>query len=191
METADLSKLLSYVDLVWLLPPLLYGVFIVSRIIPMDSLGLVPRRFSRLHGILTMALLHDDLKHLLANTVPLIVLLALMILAGHPHALATSVLIQLCGGAALWLVGRRANHIGASLLVFGLTGFHMAAGYFQSNITTIVFALLVVVLYGGTFLSSIVPWKQGSSWDGHLCGFLGGVAVAYAQALGLYESLPL
>ena len=191
MHTADLAELLRNVDLFWLLLPLLYAVFVVSRIIPMDSLGLVPRRLSRAHGVLTMLLLHGDLKHLLANSFPLIVLLALLILAGHPHVLATSVLIQLCGGAMLWLVGRRANHIGASLLVFGLTGFHLAAGYFQSNTTTIIFALLVAVLYGGTFLSSIVPWKQGSSWDGHLCGFLGGIVVAYAQAVGLLKSFPL
>ncbi len=191
MQSADLSTLIQYVDMVWLLVPALVIVFVISRVISLDGFGLVPRRFSRLHGVLTMALLHDDLKHLLANIVPLIVLLGLLMIAGQAHALTTTVLIQLCGGLALWLIGRRANHIGASLLVFGLTGFHMAAGYFQSNVATIFIALLVAILYGGTFLSSIVPWRQGSSWDGHLCGFLGGIAVAYALTLGVFDQILL
>ena len=182
MSDDVLQGLLEYVDPVWALVPLLFVVFFISRIISFDRFGLVPRRVSGMSGIVMMVLLHDDLKHLIANVVPLVVLIALLLIYRLVPPWAVVVLVQVCGGTALWLIGRRANHIGASLLVFGLVGFHMANGYFQSNIANVIVALVVAVLYGGTFLSSVVPWKQGSSWDGHLCGFIAGVAVAYGLA---------
>ena len=182
------QQLLTYIDPVWCLLPLLFLVFFISRLISLDRFGLVPRRLSGLSGIVMMMLLHDDMKHLFANVVPLIVLLALLLIYRLVPPWVVVVLVQVCGGAALWMIGRRANHIGASLLVFGLVGFHMANGYFQSNVANILIALVVAVLYGGTFLSSVVPWRQGSSWDGHLCGFVAGVGVAYALAHESFQS---
>jgi len=165
-----LDPLLFFLPAIWL-------VFIVSRIIPLNRFGLVPRRSSGLPGIVTMPLLHEDFKHLMSNTVPLALLLALLFNT-EAGATQVAVLTQVLGGAILWLFGRRGNHIGASLMVFALTGFHIANGLVQFEITTVAIALVVAALYGGTFLTSINPWQKGSSWDGHLCGFLAGVGVA-------------
>lgn len=177
----SLDPLLFFIPAIWL-------VFIFSRLIPLNRFGLVPRRSSGAIGIVTMPLLHEDFKHLMANTVPLALLLALLF---NTEAGATTVAImtQVFGGILLWLFGRRANHIGASLMVFALTGFHIANGLVQVKITTVAIALLVAALYGSTFLTSINPWRKGSSWDGHLCGFLAGVGVAVFFASDYYTDI--
>ena len=174
-----LDPLLFFIPFIWL-------VFIISRLLPVNQFGLIPRRSSGLIGVVSMPLLHEDFKHLMANTVPLALLLALLF---NTEAGATTVAImaQVLGGLLLWVCGRRANHIGASLMVFALTGFHIANGLVQAKITTVAIALLVAGLYGTTFLTSINPWKKGSSWDGHLCGFIAGAAVAVLFANDYYR----
>lgn len=174
-----LDPLLFFIPFIWL-------VFIISRLLPVNQFGLIPRRSSGLIGVVSMPLLHEDFKHLMANTVPLALLLALLF---NTEAGATTVAImtQVLGGLLLWVCGRRANHIGASLMVFALTGFHIANGLVQVKITTVAIALLVAGLYGTTFLTSINPWKKGSSWDGHLCGFIAGAAVAVLFANDYYR----
>jgi len=163
-------------------------VFVFDRLLPIEKLGLVPRRFSGLIGILAMPFLHADSKHLMSNTVPLALLLLLLF---NTSAGATTVVVgvQILGGLLLWIFGRRANHIGASLMVFALTGFHIANGIVQANVATIAIALVVAALYGTTFLTSINPWKRGSSWDGHLCGFLAGVLIAVLFSSQQYTEL--
>lgn len=168
--------------------PAIWVTFLVSRLVPVNRFGLVPRQARGLIGVLSMPLLHEDFKHLMANTVPLALLLALLFKT-EAGATTVAVLTQSVGGLLLWLVGRRANHIGASLMVFALTGFHITNGIVQINIATVAIALLVAGLYGSTFLTSINPWKKGSSWDGHLCGFIAGVGVAVFFASDYYAEL--
>ena len=177
----SLDPLLFFLPAVWL-------VFIVSRILPLNRYGLIPRQLNGAVGIVSMPLLHDNFKHLMANTVPLALLLALLFNT-EAGATTVAVMCQLGGGALLWILGRRANHIGASLMVFALTGFHIANGIVEVKISTVVIALVVAALYGATFLNSINPFKEGSSWDGHLCGFLAGVAVAVFFASDYYTQL--
>jgi len=140
-----------------------------------------------------MPFLHQDLAHIASNTMPLIVLL--FFVAGIRAPTSTvAVSIILIGGILLWLFGRSANHIGASLLVFGLTTYLVANGYFQRKIHLIIVSIIVGVLYGGNILFGVsiivgvlyggnilfgvLPGSQGSSWDGHLAGALAGVITA-------------
>ena len=74
------------------------------------------------------------------------------------------------------------SHIGASLLVFGLITFFLAAAWFEMRVVSIVIAVLVGVLYGGSLLWGVVPMQRGVSWDGHLCGAIAGIIVAFLQS---------
>lgn len=177
LSAESLLDLIGGLDPLIFFIPVIWIVFIVSRLLPLKRFGLVPRTGRGLCGVIGMPFLHEDFRHLMSNTVPLALLLVLLYKTAG-GALNVVVSTQLLGGFALWLIGRSAVHIGASLLVFGLTGFHIANGLTQSNFITIGIALLVAGLYGTTFLSSINPWRKGSSWDGHLCGFVAGVVVA-------------
>ena len=110
----------------------IWAVYLVDLILPLEQLGLVPRSFSGLTGIVTMPFLHGSFTHLISNTLPLIILLGLMALS-RPRPWSTMILLTLISGAALWLFGRPALHIGASGLIYALMGFLIAAGVFETS----------------------------------------------------------
>ncbi|MCD0461253.1 rhomboid family intramembrane serine protease [Roseiconus lacunae] len=157
-------------------------VWLVDATIPFDlrSWGLVPRSLWGLPGIVTMPLIHDGIGHLLRNTVPLIVLL-LIVSGTRRKPWPTIGMTVVFGGGLLWIFGRYANHIGASGLVFGLIGLLIASGFLHKRIASIAVAIAVGILFGGTLIWGVLPIGEGVSWDGHLTGFLGGIAAALAE----------
>lgn len=158
----------------------IWGVFLLDLILPLEQLGLVPRSITGLIGIVTMPFLHGSFGHLLSNTVPLVVLLGLMV-ASRRQPWSTMILLTLISGVALWLFGRTALHIGASGLIYALMGFLIAAGIFERRLSSAAIALFVGLIYGGSILGGILPWQPGVSWEGHLFGLLAGGALAYTR----------
>lgn len=153
---------------------------IVDATIPytLTDYGLQPRRLIGLIGIITMPFLHDGFAHLFSNTASLGILLALLVGSQKsPWVLAS--LTSVLGASLLWVVGRNANHIGASGLVFGLIGLLIVSGFLRRRPVPVGVAILVGVLFGGTLLWGIIPGADAVSWDGHMCGLVAGGAVAY------------
>lgn len=160
-----------FIGLIWL-------AFFADQFLPLERWGLVPRTAGGLVGIATLPFLHADLQHLIGNTVPLVVLL--LVLAGsRAHSVDVVFLISLLAGLVLWLFGRSATHIGASVLVFGLIGFLICAGFFERRLASVLIAIGVAASYGSTLIYGILPIQQGVSWEGHLFGALSGGAIAY------------
>jgi len=177
-----LQAISHYTDGTLLLVPLMVGVYLVSRVLPLHKFGLVPRSARGAPGIVLMPLLHNDWRHLMSNIIPLTVLL-LLLGPGEQSAVEITTIIWLFGGLLLWFLGRRALHIGASLLVFGLCGFHIVNGLIKLEPLGVGIAILVAGLYGATLLRSINPLQEGVSWDGHLAGCVvgAGLAVLYSD----------
>ncbi|MEE8452825.1 MAG: rhomboid family intramembrane serine protease [Thermoguttaceae bacterium] len=172
----EAKGIVGFVGVIWI-------VFLLDLVIfPVDfnQLGLVPRSFIGLAGIVTMPFLHQDFGHLMSNSVPLLILLAL--LAGsRARSWAIVGETALLGGALLWLFGRPASHVGASGLVFGLIAFLIVSGLLEKRILPLIVSLIVGFFYGGTLLSGILPVIDSKvSWDGHLCGAVAGTLVAYS-----------
>jgi membrane associated rhomboid family serine protease len=159
----------------------IWAVYFVSLAYPgLDQFGVIPRRLGGLIGIAAMPFLHANLHHLLSNTIPLIVLLIL--LAGsRAESWAVVVLISCLGGLLLWIFGRPAVHVGASGLISGLVAFLILSGLLERRVVSLLIALVVGFLYGGSLVMGVLP-RIGSSisWDGHLCGAIAGGLVAYA-----------
>jgi membrane associated rhomboid family serine protease len=144
----------------------------------LDSHGIQPRTLSGLWGILFAPFLHGGFAHLLANTVPFLVLGFLVMLRGLGTFVGVSLLVMVLGGLAVWLLApSNTIHIGASGLIFGYVGYLLARGYFERSFGSLAIALVVAVLYGGA-LWGVLPGQPGISWQGHLFGFLAGVAAA-------------
>lgn len=141
------------------------------------TLALVPRDLWHLHGILTMPFVHGDWAHLLANSVPLAILLALVRMQAGRRFWPAIVLTALGGGLALWLIGRYGSHVGASGLLFGLLGLLLGWTWFQRTLRALSIAGLVMLVYG-SLLWGVLPAGGQVSWEGHLCGLVAGFLVS-------------
>jgi membrane associated rhomboid family serine protease len=173
-DRQELLEALALVGVIWL-------VFAAECALPgrLTPYGITPRTERGLIGIVVAPLLHADLRHLVANTIPLAVLLVL--LAGSTDRASVVVIaIALGGGTLLWLFGRPATHIGASGLVFGLITYLIVAGVREMRIVPLIVAVVVGVLYGGMLIPGILPqWSSTISWEGHLFGVIAGGVTAY------------
>jgi membrane associated rhomboid family serine protease len=159
---------------------LLYLIELIDQLSghSLDRNGIQPLRTDGLTGILFAPLLHADWAHLIANTVPALVLGFLVTLAGMARFVWATAIIWILGGLGTWLIGGLGscslptNHIGASGLIFG---------WLTRHIWQMVASIVVGFAYGGILLGALPVLDRcgGVSWQGHLCGALAGVLAAY------------
>lgn len=148
----------------------------------LDTLGVRPWSISGLRGILFAPFLHAGFPHLIANTVPFLVLGWLVMIKHIRDFVMVTFIVMLISGLGIWVFGSpRSIHLGASSLIFGYFGFLLLRGYFERSPHSIFFSVVVAVLYGGLLLG-VLPQGNGISWQGHLFGFLGGGLAAYLMA---------
>ena len=166
--------ILSFVAIFWVVE--LLDLFVFHGYL--NTFGIIPHSVIGLRGILFAPFLHGGLGHLLANTVPFIILGWLVMIQETSDFWIVTALTMLVGGLGVWLFASPGSiHIGASILIFGYFGFLLFRGYFQRNLPSIALSLLVVFLYG-SLVWGVFPTQAGISWQGHLFGFLGGVLAA-------------
>lgn len=159
---------------------LLWGIELVDVAAShrLDGWGIRPRSGEGLLGILAAPLLHGGWGHLVANTVPALLLGFLTLATGLARGLAATAVIWLAGGLAVWLVaGEHSVHIGASGLIFGWITYLAVQGFVDRKPGEIAIGLVVLVVYGGV-LWGVLPGQPGVSWQGHLFGAVAGVAAA-------------
>lgn len=142
------------------------------------SLGIYPREWFGLKGILTAPLSHGDFHHLISNSVPLLVTLTMIFWFYRRVAVFSFFMIYILTGVAVWLFGRSVFHIGASGVVYGLVSFILWTGIFRRNLKSIILSLVIVIMYSGYFYG-ILPNQPGISWESHLFGAIVGVYVAF------------
>ncbi|MER7505546.1 rhomboid family intramembrane serine protease [Nonomuraea pusilla] len=141
--------------------------------------GIVGLNPDGLVGILFAPFLHVGFGHLMANSLPLLVLGFLAAVRGVRKFLWASLIIILIGGLGTWLTSPGVITVGASGLVFGYFGFVLARGLFDRRLVDILIGIGVAVAYY-SILWGLLPNQQGISWQGHLFGLIGGVAAAWA-----------
>jgi membrane associated rhomboid family serine protease len=159
---------------------LMWGLEILDTLVfrhSLDTLGILPRNLIGLRGILFAPFLHDGFGHLVANTIPLIVLGWLIMAQSISNFVTVSFICMVVGGLGTWLFGANALHIGASGLLFGYLGFLFARYYFDRRLSSGLIALFVGCTYGSV-LWGVLPSIPGVSWEGHLFGFIGGIVAA-------------
>ncbi|WP_055483252.1 rhomboid family intramembrane serine protease [Sphaerimonospora mesophila] len=145
----------------------------------LDNYGIVSHEVDGLPGILLAPFLHAGFDHLMANTLPLLILGFLAAIRGIGRFLAASLVIILVSGLGVWFVNAPDTlTVGASGLVFGYFGYVVARGLFDRRALDIVLGVLVAVLYY-SILWGVLPTQPGISWQGHLFGLVGGVLAAW------------
>lgn len=144
----------------------------------LDANGIRPRDGDGLLGILLAPFLHGDFGHLIGNTIPFLVLGAVIALSGLARVAAVTGIVAVGGGLGTWLVGPGDTvHIGASGIVFGYATYLLARGVYSRRLLHLGTGLLVLALFGTTLLFGLIP-SAGVSWQGHLFGALSGVLAA-------------
>ncbi len=141
------------------------------------GLGIVPRTLSGLWGILFAPFLHGSFAHLIANTVPLLVLGWFVMLRRKRDLFTVSLLAALVGDGTWLFAPALSVTVGASVLIFGYLGYLLSRGIFERSFWSIAGSVAVFFLYGGA-LFGVLPGAAGISWQAHLFGLLGGVLAA-------------
>ena len=142
------------------------------------SWGILPRSLSGLIGIPLAPLIHGGLWHTLSNTVPLALLGTLTLASGRKRFWQTTIAIALLSGTLVWLFARGAYHVGASSLVFGYFGAILARAFTERSLSSMAIAFATLVVYGG-LLWGLLPLRNHISFEGHLFGFVAGIAVVW------------
>jgi len=140
----------------------------------LDIFGIRPGDPRGLWGIVFAPFLHRGFGHLIANTLPFLVLGWLVMLREISDFVVVTILTMLVSGLGVWLLGAvNTIHLGASGLIFGYLGYLLLRGYFERSFVSILFSVVVGLLYGG-LVWGVLPTQPGVSWQAHLFGFIGG-----------------
>ncbi|MBE9013686.1 rhomboid family intramembrane serine protease [Pseudanabaenaceae cyanobacterium LEGE 13415] len=169
---AHIAILGTLVGIMWILE--IVDIALDGRL---NYLGIYPRNFVGLRGVLLAPFLHRDFRHLISNTIPFVVMGWFVMLRGIPEFFKVTALVTVLSGLGVWLLGAPGLHIGASGVIFGYFGFLLSRAYFERSALSIAMSLAVGLLYGG-IIWGVLPGQLGISWEGHLFGFLGGIFAA-------------
>ncbi len=143
----------------------------------LDRFGILPHSIIGLRGLVFAPFLHGGFGHLIANTVPFLILGWLVMWQRTRDFFIVTPIVMLIGGLGTWLFGGSSVHIGASGLIYGYFGFLLLRGFYERNLASIILSLGVFFVYG-SLIWGVLPSDPRISWQGHLFGFVGGVLAA-------------
>ena len=157
---------------------LIWTNYFFSMLIPIQQFGLVPRTSMGLIGIFSAPFLHGSLLHIINNSISFTLFAVALALLEGDKMFPKVMLMMVIGGVLTWVMGRSANHIGASGLIFSLWGYMVLSGWFSRKLKYIVVSVILIFFYSG-MIFSVLPGKVGISWEGHLFGFIAGIIVSW------------
>ncbi len=178
----DLAK--KHLIFVLLRVGVLWGVYLFNFLLPeswgdLRHWGIRPRTFGGLVSIPVSGFIHTNVWHLLANTVPLVVLGWMLVAGGRVLFYSVCLLSALAAGAGAWVMGQgEMLHEGASGAVMGMLGFLLTRGWFGRKLLWAITAAAVGLFYL-VELFSLLRNETGLSWALHFWGFAGGVGMAW------------
>jgi membrane associated rhomboid family serine protease len=144
----------------------------------LSFLGIYPLELKGLTGIIFSPLIHENFKHLISNSIPLLLLGTGLFYFYSDVALKVSGWIYFLTGLFVWIGARDAWHIGASGVVYGLASFLFFSGIIRKYYRLVALSLLVVFLYGSMIWGMVPELYRNVSWESHILGFVAGIIMA-------------
>ena len=166
---AHLPFLFFWVLLAWvihLINVTLNRALMVFGILPRHPLGLI--------GIITSPLIHGNINHLAQNSIFFLGLGGLVLTQGLNTFVIVSIGIILLSGTLLWLLGRKASHIGASSLIMGYGAYLVTRAIIAPGIVEILGALIGLYYFGVHLAASLLHIDKKVSMEGHFLDVLQG-----------------
>ena len=139
-------------------------------------LGIIPRHWYGLPGIIFAPFLHANATHLFFNCIPLLVLSDFLLFYGMHYFISVSVQIGIISGFCIWCFAKPGIHIGASAIITGYWALLVYNSYYEHSIISIILGIICIYYFIGIFYS-VFPQKKGISWEGHLFGLIAGIIV--------------
>lgn len=149
-----------------------------------NHFGIYPRTLIGLRGVVFSPFIHGDLSHLWHNTLPLLILSMSLFFFYPKNSWKVLFLGALFTGVMTWFLGRPANHIGASGVIYMLFGFLFFKGIIAKHFRLIALSFVVVFIYGSMIWYTL-PVDPKISWEGHLSGLIVGVLLAFSIKKGI------
>jgi len=140
--------------------------------IDLGYLGVYPLKASGLIGVITSPLIHGDIAHLAANSLPLLVLSFMIFYFYRDIAYYILILLYILPGLWTWFLASEGYHIGASGVAYALASFLFFSGLIRKDAKLMSLSLVVVFLYGSMIwgvIPNFIPEKN-ISWESHLMG---------------------
>lgn len=145
----------------------------------LNILGIHPRKIFGLIGIPCSPFLHGNFTHLMFNTLPLFIFSNLVLLQGEKVFFSVSAVIILFSGLLIWLFARKGIHVGASALIMGYLAFILVGIYHNPSYLSVIVGVACLYYFGGMFSNLLPNRNKQISWEGHVFGFIAGIAAAY------------
>jgi membrane associated rhomboid family serine protease len=160
----------------------LWIIHFINMLLPagyLASYGVLPREYIGLRGVFFFTFIHGDFLHLLSNTFP--IFLFLWLLYEHYPKVAHTVLLQgmFTTGFLVWCFARKNFHIGASGLAYALAGFLIAVGFYKKDTKSFILSTIMLITYGTSMFSGLLPLAAYISFEAHLFGALTGIYLAW------------
>lgn len=141
------------------------------------GLGIIPRTWIGLSGIPIAPFVHESWRHLIENSVPLLVLGALILMRGVPEFVFVTGIVVAISGLGTWIFGGAGQHIGASGVVLGFASFLLFRSAFDRRPSSFVITAFVIAVGATSIAFALMPHGR-VSWSLHAFGFIGGFVAA-------------
>ena len=141
-------------------------------------LGVYPREVSGLIGIITSPFVHGDINHLISNSLPMFMLIAMVYFFYRPVFYKVMGYGWLITGFWVWVAARPSYHIGASGLIYMLAAFLFWSGFLRKSYRHMSVSLMIVFLYG-SLIWGVFPFDWKISWESHLLGGVSGTMLGF------------
>ena len=139
--------------------------------------GVYPLKAKGLIGILLAPLIHGDINHILANTIPVFILMTAVFYFYSRVAYKVFFISYFVSGFWVWVSARPAYHIGASGLIYAFAAFIVVTGIIKNNKNLLALSLAILFVYG-SMIWGVLPNEPHISWESHLMGMMSGILLA-------------
>lgn len=152
---------------------MLWIVFALQAYSEIDITIFSTHRSNGVWSIITGPILHENISHILGNTVPMLVCLPIIAKYYKQHYHSVLSFGFIIPSVLIYILEMPA--IGISGLGYALVFFVISAGMFSEDKTRFIIGVSAMFFYGGLLKGATTLAENGIAWQAHVAGLIVGV----------------